>query len=82
MNQTELFKPGNLEDRKYVVVRKPTPFKAFQCSGGMFQLPNGELKINAGDWIIKGIQGETYVVPDYVFKLTYEIVEEVEGHVN
>lgn len=78
MNQTELFKPENLEDRKYVVVRKPTPFMAFQCSGGMFQLPNGELKVNVGDWIISGVSGETYVVSDSVFKQVYEIMEEVK----
>jgi hypothetical protein len=34
----------------------------------------GELKVNDGDWIIKGIQGELYPCKPDIFEATYEKV--------
>lgn len=35
----------------------------------------GDMRVNEGDWIIKGIQGEIYPCKPDIFKLTYEVVE-------
>ena len=32
----------------------------------------GNMKVNPGDWVIKGIKGEFYPCKDEIFKLTYE----------
>lgn len=36
----------------------------------------GRMKGHQGDWIVKGIQGEFYIVKDGIFKETYEKFEE------
>lgn len=36
---------------------------------------NGPVKIEPGEWIITGINGETYPCKDEIFKKTYELVE-------
>ena len=35
----------------------------------------GSLKIDWGDWIIKGVKGEIYPCKDEIFRETYETVE-------
>ena len=35
----------------------------------------GTMTANAGDWIIKGVQGEVYPVRNDIFEQTYEAVE-------
>lgn len=35
----------------------------------------GRMTGHKGDWIVKGIQGEFYIVKDDIFKETYEKVE-------
>ena len=36
----------------------------------------GNMKVNPGDWVIKGIKGEFYPIKNEIFKLTYEKVKE------
>ena len=36
----------------------------------------GDMRAEAGDWIIKGIQGEFYPCKPDIFEETYEIVKE------
>ncbi len=36
--------------------------------------PEGEMRANVGDWIVKGIKNELYPVKDDVFQATYERV--------
>lgn len=45
---------------------------------GEIVIPNiaGEMRARAGDWIIKGINGEFYPCPPDVFEKSYELVEE------
>jgi hypothetical protein len=37
---------------------------------------NGWICIDIADWIIKGVKGEFYVCPPFIFEETYEKVEE------
>lgn len=39
--------------------------------------PEGFMRVNPGDWIIKGIKGEFYVCRPDIFELTYEPSEEL-----
>lgn len=32
----------------------------------------GQMTVNRGDWIIKGVKGELYPCKDDIFKMTYE----------
>lgn len=36
----------------------------------------GKMSIREGDWIITGIEGETYCCKDSIFKKTYEAIDE------
>lgn len=38
----------------------------------------GDMKVNDGDYIIKGVQGEFYPCKPDIFEATYEVVEDVE----
>lgn len=38
----------------------------------------GEMKLNVGDWLIKGIEGEFYPCSDSVFQKSYRIAETIE----
>ena len=40
----------------------------------------GPLRVNVGDWIIKGVNGEIYPRKPDVFKELYEAVEESPAH--
>lgn len=42
-----------------------------------FLLPTkeGDMKLNVGDWIATGIEGEHWVIADDIFKRTYERVD-------
>jgi hypothetical protein len=35
----------------------------------------GDMRINAGDWIVKGIKGEFYPCKPDIFEATYEVVK-------
>jgi len=37
----------------------------------------GIMEVRDGDWIITGIAGEKYPCKDSIFKLTYDLVEEL-----
>jgi hypothetical protein len=37
----------------------------------------GDMCLSDGDWIITGIKGEKYPCKDEIFKLTYDLVEEL-----
>ncbi len=36
----------------------------------------GDMRANAGDWMIRGVKGEYYPCRDDIFRLTYEPVDE------
>lgn len=38
----------------------------------------GNMRLNIGDWIIRGVKGEYYPCKPDIFKFTYEEVEEVK----
>ncbi len=38
--------------------------------------PEGKMRGERGDWIIRGIQGELYPCKNEIFEQTYELVEE------
>lgn len=41
----------------------------------------GVMAVSAGDWIIRGVQGEFYPCRDDIFRATYEPADETEEHV-
>ena len=42
----------------------------------MIQTPEGDMRANDGDWIIQGVEGETYPCKPSVFEATYSAVTE------
>jgi hypothetical protein len=63
----------------------PPPDDGHVENGVGFVPPLGQLEIptleglmiaSAGDWIIRGVQGEFYPIKDSIFRETYEPVEE------
>lgn len=40
----------------------------------IIQTPEGDMKANTGDWIIRGIAGEIYLCKPHIFAATYEQV--------
>jgi hypothetical protein len=48
--------------------------------GLSIQTLEGVMSANMGDWIIQGVQGEFYPVKSDIFHMTYEPVEESNGH--
>jgi hypothetical protein len=42
---------------------------------GWIDTLEGTMKVNNGDWVIKGIQGEYYPCKPDIFEATYETVE-------
>jgi hypothetical protein len=34
----------------------------------------GDMRVSAGDWVIKGVKGEFYPIKDHIFIMTYEPV--------
>jgi hypothetical protein len=43
-------------------------------SWGYIKTLEGDMHVHAGDWIIKGVEGEFYPCNDSIFKATYELV--------
>ena len=41
----------------------------------LIETPEGTMKANKGDWIIKGISGEFYPCKPDIFEQTYELVD-------
>lgn len=41
----------------------------------VIETPEGDMKARAGDWIIKGVEGELYPCRASVFEATYEPVD-------
>lgn len=41
--------------------------------------PEGKMRADIGDWIIRGVQGEFYPIKASIFRETYEPVEDVDG---
>lgn len=47
--------------------------------GGLYIFtPEGEMRADPGDWIIKGVKGEFYPCKPDIFDMTYEPVEDAE----
>lgn len=47
-------------------------------SWGYIQTLEGQMHVQSGDWIIKGVVGELYPCKDSIFRKTYEPVPNVE----
>lgn len=62
--------------------KKPVVIQAYQTDVPLeIHTLEGVMYANAGDWIITGIQGETYPCKPEIFEATYELVmghEEVQ----
>ena len=48
---------------------------------GFFEIKTleGVMRLNEGDWLIRGIKGELYPCKDEIFKMTYEKVEDEDN---
>jgi hypothetical protein len=46
------------------------------CHKHIIQTLEGKMKVQIGDWIIKGVQGEFYPCKPDIFEATYEAVSE------
>ena len=57
--------------------KKPVIIEAELCEvQRIIETLEGDMIARAGDWIIKGIQGELYPCKPDIFEATYERVEE------
>lgn len=66
--------------KKYKVVKKPIPVEAYQTDKPMdIKTLEGIMHANIGDWIITGVEGESWPVKKEIFKKTYQIISEVKG---
>jgi hypothetical protein len=36
----------------------------------------GSMRVNVGDWIVRGVEGEHYPVKDEIFRKTYALVDD------
>lgn len=63
-------------DTGYVIKHKPNMLKAriSKYGGEYIATLNGVIKVNPGDWIITGINGEQYPCDPEIFKELYDIV--------
>ncbi len=51
------------------------PYRIDGASGALYILTlEGEMRVDSGDWIIKGVQGEFYPCKPDIFEATYEPV--------
>jgi hypothetical protein len=61
--------------------KKPAAVTAWRCDGSKplgFQRLEGITLVAPGDWIIIGIEWETYACKDHIFNQTYEPVDQAE----
>jgi len=56
--------------------RNQALFKAFQKNFFIIETLEGTLKLNHGDWLAVGIEGEMYPIKNDIFIKTYEPVNE------
>lgn len=77
-------KPVVIEAVRYRTIRHEVdrfcPSLVWQIEGG-FEIPyidtlEGRMRVNSGDWIIKGLRGEFYPCKPDIFAATYEPVTE------
>ena len=49
-----------------------------RSSDGVLSVPiaEGTMRVEVGDWIIRGVKGEFYPIKDEIFRETYEAVKE------
>lgn len=63
-----------METKKYI--KKPVVVEAYQLDKEeIIETLEGDMKANAGDYVIIGIKGEKYPCKEEIFKETYEPVE-------
>ena len=56
--------------------KKPVVVEAYQAQEEMLiRTLEGTMRADPGDWIITGVQGETYPCKPDIFEATYEAVE-------
>jgi hypothetical protein len=51
-------------------------WKPKDMSWGYIETLEGNMHVQAGDWIIKGVKNEFYPCKPDIFKATYELVED------
>lgn len=62
--------PSNFMNRDRTITSDFISDIAYICT------PEGKMKVNPGDWVITGIEGEKYCCKQSIFEKTYEKVEE------
>lgn len=63
--------------KQYKVKKKPVVVDAYQTHEVKYiETLEGTMKAESGDWIITGVNGETYPVKEEIFNKTYELLEE------
>lgn len=60
----------------YHLTKKPIVSAFHPDESLMIHTPEGWMKANKGDWVIKGVNGELYPCKPDIFEKTYERVEE------
>jgi hypothetical protein len=69
------FDPGDID---WIAKEGPELSKVLSWSledGYEIHSPEGRMRVLAGDWIIRGIEGEYYPCKDEIFRAKYEAVE-------
>lgn len=54
---------------KYGIIQFPSGFQSF------LETKEGNMKVNKGDWIATGVDGEHWAIKDSIFRKTYEKVD-------
>lgn len=65
-------------DSGYFIQHKPNVLRAriSKYGGEYIATLNGVIKVNPGDWIITGVNGEQYPCDPEIFKKLYDVVEQ------
>jgi hypothetical protein len=65
-------------DSGYLIQHKPNILRAriSKHGGEYIATLNGVIKVNPGDWIITGVNGEQYPCDPEIFKKLYDVVEQ------
>lgn len=62
--------------------KKPIVIEAYQYNESYptgIETLEGIMRVNPGDWIIKGVKGELYPCKDDIFKKTYDKVDDTHA---
>ena len=69
-SKTQTIKEAGMEMGEFI--KKPVRIKAFRANQPMvINTLEGDMRAEAGDWIITGVAGEIYPCKDEIFRQTY-----------